>query len=204
MNAEVSVIPKISRPPIANGYYCTELHDLLDELHSKQLIVISGPSGIGKSTLVATYIESRNIPTIWCQVDKGENNPENFFYCFDIALHKASPNKNFTLPHLKRKDSNRIAEFTKEYFQEFYRHLEIPFLIVLDNYQEIEDDSSLHEVIKTACTELPKGGRFVIITTKRIPSAFAQLRDINMVAIIESEDFQMSPSKVKPLPTFPV
>ena len=200
MNAEIFVRPKTSRPPVANDYYCTELHDLLDELSSRQLIVISGPTGIGKSTLVSTYIETRNLLSIWCEADKGDNDPANFFSCLDRAVHEAKLSSNFTLPYLSSKASQAITDFAKYFFQQLYQHLEVPFLIVLDNYQDVADDSALHEVIQVACTGLPKGGRIVIITTKKCPPSFAQLRASNMLAIIESEDFQMSPSKVIPSP----
>ena len=204
MSAEIFVRSKISRPPVANGYYCTELHDLLDELLSRQLVVISGPPGIGKSTLAATYIESRNLPSIWYQVDNGDNDPATFFYCLDMAMREAKSQSNFSLPHLSRKDSREISEFAKLYFEQLYQRLEVPFLIVLDNYQEVAEDAALHEAIQAACTGLPKGGRIAIITTNKCPPSFAQLRARNMVAIIESEDFQMTPSKVissSPCPT---
>jgi LuxR family maltose regulon positive regulatory protein len=196
MNAEKSVKPKISPPIVAYDYYCTELLDLLDELRSKQLIIINGPPGIGKSTLVATYIETRNLTSIWYQIDKDDNDLATFFYCLDIAIHEEKPNKNFSLPHFSRRVSQEIAEFSKLYFQELYQHLEIPFLIVLDDYQELADAATLHKVVQAACSELPKGGRIVIITEKKYPLPLAPLRAKNMVAVIESQDFQLSPSKV--------
>ena len=196
MNAEKSVNPKISPPTVAYDYYCTELLDLLDELRSRQLVIISGPPGIGKSTLVATYIETRNLPSIWYQVDKDDNDLATFFYYLDMAMHEAKPNKNFALPHFSRSASQEIAEFAKVYFQELYQHLKAPFLIVLDDYQKLAEDAALQVVIQVACAGLPKGGRIVIITEKKYPPPLEPLRARNMMAIIESEDFQLSPSKV--------
>ena len=196
MNVEKSVKAKISPPTVAYDYYCTELLDLLDELRSRQLVIISGPPGIGKSTLVATYIETRNLPSIWYQVDKDDNDLATFFYYLDMAMHEAKPNKNFAMPHFSRRASQEIAEFAKLYFQELYQHLEVPFLIVFDDYQELAEDAALHEAIQVACAALPKGSRIVIITEKNYPLPLASLRSRNMVAIIESEDFQLSPSKV--------
>jgi len=196
MNTEKSVKLKISPPTVEYDYYCTELHDLLDELRSRKFVIISGPPGIGKSTLVATYIETRNLPSIWYQVDKDDNDLATFFYYLDIAMHEAKPNKNFAMPHFSRRASQEITEFAKLYFQELYQHLEIPFLIVLDDYQELAEDAALHKVIQVACAGLPKWGRIVIITEKKYPHPLAPLRARNMIAVIESEDFQLSPSKV--------
>lgn len=196
MAAKIFTKPKISHPPSASGYYCTEVLDLLDELHSKPLIVISGSPGIGKSTLVATYIESRHLPSIWYQVDKDDADLATFFYHLERALCEVMPGENLKMPDLTPKASENITEFSKRYFEQFYKHLEVPFLIVLDDYQEIAQDAMLHNVIKVACAGLPKGVRIVIITRAECPPLLAQLRFNNMVAIIESYDFQMSPSNV--------
>lgn len=196
MNAEIPVNHKINHPPAAPGYYCTELHDLLDELRSRPLIVISGPPGIGKSTLVVTYIESRNLPSIWYQVDKNDVDLATFFKYMEMALRQAKPREKLKMPNLTPRASEDIAGFANRYFEQLYKHLQVPFLIVFDDYQEVTDDAALHNVIQVACTGLPKGGRIVIISEKKFPPPLAHLRASNMVAIIESDDFQMSPSKV--------
>ena len=196
MNAKISDKRKIDRPPAAPGYYCTELHDLLDELRSRPLIVISGPPGIGKSTLVATYIDTRSVPGIWYQIDKDDDDLATFFHHFEKALYEVELGAKIKLPNLTPKASKNIVEYAKRYFEQIYKHLKVPFLIVLDDYHEVSQDAALHNVLQVACTELPKGGRIVVITDMECPPLLAQLRSSNMVAIIESRDFQMSPSRV--------
>jgi LuxR family maltose regulon positive regulatory protein len=200
MNGDTSVIPKITRPHFASSYQRTDLHNLLDESQSRRLVVVSGPPETGKSTLVSTYIESRKLPSLWYQVDKGDKDLATFFHLLGIAAREATPHSTPAMPHLPQDFTQGITTFAKRYFQDLYRHLEPRFLIVLDNYHEIEEDAALHVAIWVACHELPQGGRIVIITSKKLPLSLARLRDSNMAAIIEPDDLRLSPSKVMPSP----
>lgn len=193
MDADKSLIPG-NQTPIA-GYPQADLLGLLDELGSKKLIVICGPSKIGKSTLIRTYIESRSVSNIWHRVDKDANNLAYFFYCMDLGLRKANPRNKIAMPDIASKELLGDTEFAKAYFRKLYQNLELPFLIVLDDYQEVADDAVVHSAVRTACSELPEGGRIVIITQKKCPPTLAQLRNSNITATIESEDFQCRPSE---------
>lgn len=200
MNGDISVIPKITRPRPSPGYARKDLYNLLDETSSRPLVGVCAPQGTGKSALVSTYIESRNLPSLWYHVDKGDKDLATFFHFLGIAAREATPHNKAAMPHLPPEFSQGIAVFAKRYFQELYRHLETPFLIVLDNYHELEEDAALHEAILVACSELPHGGRIVIISRRECPPAIARLRASNMVAIIETDDLQLSPRELMPSP----
>ena len=193
MNADIREISKTLRPPIASSsYQRRDLHNLLDEANSRRLIVISGPQGAGKSTLLATYIATRKLASIWYQVDSTDKDLATFFHYFGIAAGEAIPRNK--LPMLDRYPelSQESSAFAKRYFQEIYQHLEAPFLVVLDDYQKVGDDTALHDAICIACRELPPGGRMVIISRKGCPPTLARLCTSNMVAIIEPDDLLLS------------
>jgi LuxR family maltose regulon positive regulatory protein len=181
---------QIDRSPTFPGSRQAELHELLDELTSRKLIVISGPPNIGKSALVGSYIESRALPSIWYRVSKDDAYPTKFFYGLGLSLAEGDTSRNITIPCVAKMGSQGVEEFATEYFKALFQQMEAPFLIVLDNYHEVAEDSPLHHAIRIACAGLPKAGRIVIVTRTKCPLLLDQLRAFNMAGMIEEEDFQ--------------
>ena len=92
---------KISAPRLPAGIVQRErlfLH--LDESSPKPVVWISGPGGSGKTMLVASYLESRNLPAIWYQVDQGDADPATFFYYMGLACRDVARPDQESLPLL--------------------------------------------------------------------------------------------------------
>ena len=191
------VLAKITRPRLTRTHQRTDLLNLLDELRTASLIMISGLTGAGKTSLVASYADSRNIPCLWYQVDQEDDDLANFFHYLGLAARELNPlskaNMPLPTPGCLAGDSAAVSK----YFSDLYRCLEIPFLMVFDKYQNISEDSVLHRVIRDACTELPIGGRIVLITSNDSPPTVACLRANRSTAIIGWQELQLNPGKVK-------
>jgi ATP/maltotriose-dependent transcriptional regulator MalT len=121
-------------------------------------------------------------------LDKSDNDLARFYYNLRIAAREARSHDKSSHLHLFPVPRRKITKFAKRYFERLYQNFAAPFLIVLDNYQEIAGDAAVHEAIEVACAELPPGGRIVIITNETLPPAIAQLRARNLAAILEPQD----------------
>ena len=62
-------LAKITRPTSVGTLTRPRLFRLLDGGKHKQVSWVWGPPGAGKTTLVASYLTTRN-PTLWYQVDE--------------------------------------------------------------------------------------------------------------------------------------
>ncbi|MBI5096987.1 MAG: hypothetical protein HZB32_05020 [Nitrospirae bacterium] len=89
---------KITRPVISRAYPRKRLFRLLDEGQKGKAIWVNGPPGSGKTTLVSSYIESHNIPSIWLQVDSGDRYPATFFHYLALAVKGLTPGRRSSLP----------------------------------------------------------------------------------------------------------
>ena len=79
MNESTIPLAKLTRPRIHGPILRKRLFKLLDERERHSVIWVSGPPGSGKTTLVASYVESRKIPTYWLQLDEGDRDLATFF-----------------------------------------------------------------------------------------------------------------------------
>src|SRR4249920_3039068 len=94
-------LAKLSRPRLYDALPRNRLFRLLDEARRHPLIWVAAPPGAGKTTLVASYLESRKLPGIWYQVDSGDSDPATFFYYLGLAASSLpSTNKRSALPLL--------------------------------------------------------------------------------------------------------
>ena len=78
-------IAKISTPRLFGIVARERLFACLDENRGRPLIWLDGPPGAGKTTLVASYLEARNIPTLWYQVEPSDADPANLFHYLTLA-----------------------------------------------------------------------------------------------------------------------
>ena len=197
MRGKKVILTKVTRPRLQLTYPRTELYGLLDELSATPLIMVNGLPGSGKTTLISSYIESRNIPCLWYQVDRDDQDPTTFFYYLGIAALRINPYDKVTLPQVSPERVFNAPSLAKEYFQKFYQCFDSPFMIVLDHYHELPADAALHDVIAEACAALPLGGRMVLISNSDCRPNLPRPRTQRAIATLGCEELQLSPVEVK-------
>ena len=85
MRRQQASISKISPLIIGNVIRRERLFTLLDRKVPTNAFWISGPGGSGKTTFVASYLQDRDIPCLWYQVDAMDGDPASFFYYLGMA-----------------------------------------------------------------------------------------------------------------------
>jgi DNA-binding SARP family transcriptional activator len=188
---------KISRPTPKDAFLRHRLFDHLDQMRRFPVIWISAPAGSGKTTLVSSYIENRNIPCLWYQVDKGDTDVATFFYYMREAAKNASPRKRISLPLLTPEYLQGFSTFALRYFEHLYNRLKTPSILVFDNYHEAPLDSPLHEVMSSAFSLLPEGNNVVVISRNDPPATVARLRANRSLTLVRWEDIRLTDEEAR-------
>ncbi|MBX9964508.1 MAG: NACHT domain-containing protein [Burkholderiales bacterium] len=144
---------------------------MLDDGRNRPVIWITGPPGAGKTTLVASYLESRKVPFFWYQVDSVDGDPASLFH----YLAESAPESTGSLPTLAPEYLSDLAGFARRFFRVMFARLAVSTSIVLDNYQDAPAGSSFHRIVALAAEELPPGSCLIAISRNVAPQAFARL-----------------------------
>jgi len=185
-------IPKISRPVISGIIPRKRLFRQLKENSDKPFIWITGPPGSGKTSLIASYIDTYEIPCLWYQIDEGDNDIPTFFYYMGLAARKAAPNKKKPMPLLTPEYMFGIPAFTRRYFEELFGRLKTPCAVVFDNYQNIQGESQLNNIFEGLVNVMPEGIQIIIICRRDPPAQFIRLRANQKMGIINWNDLRFS------------
>ena len=197
MREDEAVPLKLARPRLERIHPRVDLLYLLDQLRTAPLTIISGLSGAGKSALIASYAQTRNIPSLWYQVDRHDEKLNNFFRYLDIATHKFISLKRVDLPIPGEGCTAGDSAAITSYFAALFRCMYLPFLVVMDNYHQLSEGAPLHGVIRDACAALPIGGRIILIADNDTPPTLTGLRANQSAVIIGWQELQLHPDKIK-------
>lgn len=184
-------ISKISRPQPYKAFLRTRLFRLLDRYRKRPIIWVCGPAGSGKTTLVSSYVEHRNLPNLWYQVDSGDGDIATFFHYLGLAARKAAPRKRKPLPHLTPEYLLTIQVFTRGFFRDLYNSLNVPSVMVFDNFHEVTSPSQFHEVIQNGLSEIPTGINVIIISRSEPPQVLERMRANQLMSVISWDDLHL-------------
>ena len=192
MKTRSPTIAKVTRPIPTGVYPRKRLFDLLDRKRKYPVIWVSGPPGSGKTTLVTSYLETKESPCLWYQADEGDADPATFFYYLGFAVKKATPRKRKPLPLLTPEYLPGLPTFTLRYFENLFHRLKAPSLLVFDNYQEVPLESPFHEVICHALTNIPKGINVILISRSEPPPVLIHMQANNRMEMIGWRDLRLT------------
>lgn len=167
---------KITCPGSSDLYLRHRLFKMLDKARKKPLVWVAGPAGSGKTTLAASYLDTSNIPCLWYQLDEGDCDLATFFYYLRLAAQNAVPKSAIPLPLLTPEYRASLPVFTRRFFEALFARLRQPYVLVLDNYQDLPVDSPLHEILIQGLEALPNRACTMILSRSEPPRYFARLR----------------------------
>jgi LuxR family maltose regulon positive regulatory protein len=199
MNKQSISITKITRPKLPKVCPRERLFRSLDDGLHKPVLWMASQAGSGKTTLVANWLDSRKLPALWYQVDGGDGDLASFFYFLGLAAKKAAPRYKQPLPLLTPEYLQGVPIFTRRYFEELFRRLKPPAVVVFDNYQDAPLQSGFHEMMAHALDTVPEGITVAVLSRTEPPAQLSRLQANNAVHRLGWEDLRFTLSESREL-----
>lgn len=185
-------LSKISRPIITLYIPRPSLDRALDIALERPFVWISGPPGSGKTSLVSHYVDSRNLSYIWFQLDSRDNDAATFFAYLQQAVIKYFPDAVNKLPLFTPEYRLGLSAYTQNFFETLFSFFPSNFVIVLDNFQVLNEKNEFNKHLKTAFSLIPSGGHIIIISRNDISPNFASLRVEQSMTQLNWQDLKLN------------
>ena len=172
-------LAKFSRPRLYAVVKRDRLFRALDDARAHPIVFIAGPPGAGKSTLVASYVESRRAHGLWFQADIGDSDPATFFHYVGVAATTLGgargARKAAALPRWNPGYAGDLAAFTRRFMREFYALFPPGSIFVVDNFHEAAGAPEWRAAFSDALSELPAGVNMMILSRAEPPPEMSRL-----------------------------
>ena len=182
---------KISRPLADPVFPRERLYKELDRARKRPLVWIEGPGGSGKTTLVSGYVDSRELDCLWYRIDPDDDDPATFFYYMGMAGKLAGSDGSSELSLFTPENMLSVGQFSRRFFGDLFPLLKTPGVVVLDNFENVPQESYLVQVLQQAITRIPGDVRLFVVSRLAPPGDLARLRANRKLQHMAWDDLQL-------------
>ncbi|MGI9331003.1 MAG: BTAD domain-containing putative transcriptional regulator [Gammaproteobacteria bacterium] len=137
---------------------------------------LHGPPGAGKTTLIRSYLKATpELPFVWYRIDEGDNDCARFFHHLGAGVERSMDVHELSLPVSELGVLGDPRAFSRHFFSRLLAQVEPPFAVVLDNYEQLGEESELHQVVLELLETLPETVQLWIISRQPPPLVFSRV-----------------------------
>ncbi|MCP4538774.1 MAG: tetratricopeptide repeat protein [Chloroflexi bacterium] len=151
------------------------LNQQLDRCVEHKLMLVSAPTGFGKTTLLSEWSQQSECPVAWVSLDDTDNDPMHFWSYVVAALDKLDDSVGENVLPLIHSSRPSPVEYTIPTLINTVTSIPAHFTLVLDDYHCIESET-IHEALAYLLEYLPSNMHVILLSRTEPPLPLAQWR----------------------------
>lgn len=198
-NTTPPILAKLSPPRLAHYYPRERLFQQLDTARTRPVTWISAPAGYGKTTLVASYLKERGLKPLWYQCDARDVDPATFFHYMRNAALTLAGDTAKNLPLMQPENLPGLTVFARNFFDQLFALLHEPTFWVLDNVQDLPEQSPVMTFLPAILAALPEHIHIMLISRHHPPPSFARLQTHQILSLLTVADIALDQQEITAL-----
>lgn len=173
----IVVTTKVRPPRHRNEWVRRDrLISTLKLLVDRRVAVITAPAGYGKTVLVADFAHDVHWPLCWYRIGSHESSIMLFLECLIASIEQRFPGAcSQSVIALRSSDSTTVESVTAMLVNEIDAHILETFLLVLDDFHEVDEALAINESVNMLLTFLPPNCK-IVLASRRKPRWLALAR----------------------------
>ncbi len=155
------------------------------------LVLLSGPAGFGKTTLLSEFLAQSRRPAAWLSLDEGDNDPIRFWTYLIAACQSAHSGVGEAALALFHTPQPLPVETVPTILVNDLARLGSELLLVLDDFHVIQYQA-IHAALAFLLDHLPGNLHIVLSTRSDPPWPLARLRARNQLTEIRAADLRFT------------
>lgn len=182
-------LAKIAPPQVGALLPRERLFTQLDALAATPMLWLAAPPGAGKTSLVASWLRSRQRLTLWLQLDAADADPAAFFHYLGMAARALVP-QGPPWPLFTPDDARQPLLFARRHLRALFQALPPHTTLVFDNAQDAGAESLLPELLALLVEEQPPQLLAIVVSRHDPPAALARARAARRVALLDAQELR--------------
>jgi LuxR family transcriptional regulator, maltose regulon positive regulatory protein len=154
-------------------------------------VLLSGPAGFGKSTLLSEFVTQLKKPVVWLSLDEGDNDPVRFWTYLIGALQSVRPGMGEPALEPLKSPLPLPEDAIPTILINDFNGSESDLVLVLDDFHSIKN-GALHSAFSFLLDHVPDKLHIVLSTRIDPPWPLARLRVRNQLIEIRAKDLRFT------------
>jgi LuxR family maltose regulon positive regulatory protein len=179
------------------------LIDRLVQNLAHPVTLVTANAGSGKTTLVADFLRAHVRPYVWYQLDHTDTDPSVFLGYVTHGIRQIVPEFGEVMFSYLEQAASEIAQQPERavdvLLNEVLEKVEQQFILVLDDYHHLGQETAVHSVVDRLLAYLPDVMHVIIISRDMPPLALARLRSHSSLAVIDRSELLFTDDETQEL-----